>query len=298
MHHHLQNQERALSMSILTMSRPGASRVLKATFADPWSASFLVETRTVSDHLRTPTFVLDKHMTTARVNQVAFVADNQAQTMPQVVKNKCWTLPQIMKVKLSLPRFQCPPPKLPSSSFSYVSLVSNIIPPCCLLRSSAQSPSFSPTKRSPSSQFDIIASLISNNPRVRLLRSSTSPPSSPITQDLVSLVSNNQKVTFFAIRHRLPRFQQPKSPPSSQFNVASLVSNNARVGRIWSSTLPLSFQTTQKSIFLAVQRRLPGFQQAKRRSSSQIHEELVTFAIFHFPQVVNNTFSHFPQSSM
>ncbi|KAK7313624.1 hypothetical protein VNO77_38812 [Canavalia gladiata] len=30
--------------------------VLKATSADPWSASFMVETRTVSDRLRAPNF--------------------------------------------------------------------------------------------------------------------------------------------------------------------------------------------------------------------------------------------------
>ncbi|KAI5382142.1 hypothetical protein KIW84_UN0134 [Lathyrus oleraceus] len=34
----------------------GASGVLKATSADPWSASFMVETRTVSDRLRAPNF--------------------------------------------------------------------------------------------------------------------------------------------------------------------------------------------------------------------------------------------------
>ncbi|KAK7376193.1 hypothetical protein VNO78_34894 [Psophocarpus tetragonolobus] len=33
-----------------------ASGVLKATSADPWSASFMVETRTVSDRLRAPNF--------------------------------------------------------------------------------------------------------------------------------------------------------------------------------------------------------------------------------------------------
>ena len=32
----------------------GARGVLKATSADPWSASFMVETRMVSDHLRAP----------------------------------------------------------------------------------------------------------------------------------------------------------------------------------------------------------------------------------------------------
>ncbi|KAK7391537.1 hypothetical protein VNO78_19953 [Psophocarpus tetragonolobus] len=46
MHHHLWNQEKVLSLSIITMSGPGASEVLKATSADPWSASFMVETRT------------------------------------------------------------------------------------------------------------------------------------------------------------------------------------------------------------------------------------------------------------
>ncbi|QCE06859.1 hypothetical protein DEO72_LG9g1873 [Vigna unguiculata] len=57
------------------------------------------------------------------------------------------------------------------------------------------------------------------------------------------------KVTFLAVRHHcLPGFQQPKSPPSSQFNVASLVSNNPRVGRIQSSASPPSFPTTQESL--------------------------------------------------
>ena len=32
----------------------------RATSADPWSTSFMVETRTVSDRLRAPTFVLDQ----------------------------------------------------------------------------------------------------------------------------------------------------------------------------------------------------------------------------------------------
>ncbi|KAI5652305.1 hypothetical protein M9H77_29492 [Catharanthus roseus] len=45
-----------LSLSILTMSKLGVGRVLKATFADPWSASFIVETRTISDRLRAPNF--------------------------------------------------------------------------------------------------------------------------------------------------------------------------------------------------------------------------------------------------
>ncbi|QCE14245.1 hypothetical protein DEO72_LG11g1244 [Vigna unguiculata] len=59
--------------------------------------------------------------------------------------------------------------------------------------------------------------------------------------------------------HDMP---QPKSPSSSQFNIASLVSNRPKGCLLRRST----------------------------KSSSR-------FAIFHFPRVVNNTFSHYPQSS-
>jgi len=40
-------------------------------------------------------------MTIGKINQVAFIADNQAQTMPQVVNNKCCTLPKSMNGKVS-----------------------------------------------------------------------------------------------------------------------------------------------------------------------------------------------------
>ena len=54
-----------LSFSLATILPPepkhsdfseGADGVLRATSADPWSASFMVETRTVSDRLRAPNF--------------------------------------------------------------------------------------------------------------------------------------------------------------------------------------------------------------------------------------------------
>ena len=132
-----------------------------------------------------------------------------------------------MNSSLSLPLFQL----LPQVDFFAVrlsSVFSNVIPPSCLFRSSAQSPSCPTTKRSPSSQFDIIASLVSNNPRVRLL---------------------------CTVQRRLHRFQQPKSRSYLEFYIASLVSNNPKVHPLRSSTSPPSFPTGQKVVFFADPRR-------------------------------------------
>jgi len=103
-------------------------------------------------------------MTTGRINQVAFIADNQAQTTPQVVNNKCCTIPKSMKGKVSFViQIQWPPllsdhaldtsdqtplPYHPQGKSNIsnvtcrISLFSNVIPPSCLLHSSAKLLSF------------------------------------------------------------------------------------------------------------------------------------------------------------
>uniref|UniRef100_A0A6N2NG35 Senescence-associated protein n=1 Tax=Salix viminalis TaxID=40686 RepID=A0A6N2NG35_SALVM len=62
------NQERALSLSILTMSGPGAGGVLKATSANPWSASFMVETRTLFVFHKSKNFTSDYEIRMPRLS--------------------------------------------------------------------------------------------------------------------------------------------------------------------------------------------------------------------------------------